>query len=458
MSTASDPLHPTLRTLLHLAWPIVLARATQSVIGFSDALMVAPLGEKALAAASMGAMNSFSVMILPMGVAFIIQSFAAQLKGRGDLEATHRYAWYGLMLAAGATALSLIAIPFVGDLLGLFSYEPEVRKLMTEYMVIRLFSVGAVIGVEALGNWYGGLGNTRLQMIAGIIAMVANIFLNWVLIGGHLGAPAMGVAGAALASSLASWISFGVVALWFAKGWGGVPKRTTPLNLTMSGFARVLRFGLPNGVNWFLEFAAFAVFLNAVMGKLGTAALAGINVVLAINSISFMPAFGLASSGAILVGQAVGAGAKHRVWPIVRLTGGVAITWMLTIAVVYVVAPDVLFSIFTKPGEDGAALRALGGTMLALSAAWQLFDAVAMTISESLRSTGDTTWPMLARIALAWFVFLPLGWLFVVRMGGGVTAAMGCIIGYIALLAAALAWRFRSGKWKRIELIEPTIV
>jgi MATE family multidrug resistance protein len=127
--TETFPVPPApagLRTLLSLAWPIVLARATQSVIGFTDALLVAPLGEDALAATTTGGLNSFAFIILPMGTAFIVQSFVAQLRGRGDLEGARRYAYYGLILAVGAAIFAGImtpALPFIVSKLG---YSPEV--------------------------------------------------------------------------------------------------------------------------------------------------------------------------------------------------------------------------------------------------------------------------------------------------------------------------------------------
>jgi MATE family multidrug resistance protein len=287
--------------------------------------------------------------------------------------------------------------------------------------------------------------------------MVTNVALNWVLIFGHLGAPAMGVAGAALASSLASWAGFAVCAFVFLRRDPGEPRRRAPLGLRWREFTRMLRFGLPAGGNWFLEFAAFAIFLNVVMRHLGTAALAAINVVIQINSVAFMPAFGVATAGAILVGQTVGAGHKDRVWPIVRLAGGTAMVWMVAMGLVYVVAPDALMRLFAKEDDPAATagLIAVGATMLAMSAAWQAFDAIAITLSESLRAAGDTAWTLAARIVLAWAVFVPASYVFVMRLDGGPVAAMGCLIGYIGLLAATFAWRFRSGAWKRIELVEP---
>ncbi len=439
---------PRLGLLLGLAWPIIIARATQSVIGFADALMCAPLGEDALAAATTGAMNTFLIVILPMGTAFIVQSFAAQFEGRGDRVSARRYAWYGLMLAVMAGVVALAFTPLIGPVLGLFDFEPEVHRLMTEYLDIRLTAVLAIVGIEVLGNWYGGLGNTRLQMIAGIMAMGINVLLNWVLIGGHLGAPAMGVGGAALASSLASWTAFVYLALVFARDTGVRP----PPGLRAAELWRMIRFGLPNGVNWFLEFGAFALFLNVTLAHLGTVSLAAFNVVIQINSVSFMPAFGLTSAGAILVGQAIGAGRHDDVPAIVKLTARTAVAWMVGIGLIYLIIPGVLLGWFAPPTERGPELVAVGTAVLMMSSAWQMFDGLAMTLAESLRAAGDTAWPMWVRVALAWALFTPVSLLLVFVGGVGAVGTMICFIVYLAILAGALLWRFRTGAWRRIDL------
>src|SRR5690606_35998278 len=218
---------------------------------------------------------------------------------------------------------------------------------------------------------------------------------------------------------------------------------------------RVVRFGLPNGVNWFLEFAAFMLFVNVVVAHLGTTVLAALNVVMQINSIAFMPAFGLSSAGAILVGEAIGRRAHDEVWPIVRRTAAIALGWMGAVAVSYALAPEFFFSWFgPKNAPDGGeALMAVGATMLVLSSTWQLFDASAMTFGETLRAAGDTTWCMAARIVLAWLVFTPVGWAAVFLLDGGVVAVMVSMAGYMGLLALALAARFASGRWRTIDLV-----
>jgi MATE family multidrug resistance protein len=441
--------------LVQLAAPMVLARASQAVITFADAIQVKHLGFKAIAATATGGLNVMGFVILAMGTAFIIQSFVAQLSGRGDRDETPRFAWYGLAIALVAALIAAAMIPLVGPALALTGYSPEVRDQMTDYMAIRMLSVGAIVGVEALGNWYGGLGNTWMQMIAGLITMVAAVFFNWVLIDGHLGAPAMGVNGAALASTIASFLGFAFIAVAFWRRWSGAPT-TRATHLSLRELGRVLRFGLPNGFNWFLEFAAFQLFVNGVLAHLGDETVAALNVVIAVNSVSFMPAFGLASAGAILAGQAIGRGDRDAVWPQVKVTLLCTMIWMGAIGIVYAVAPGRVLSLFAS--DRSGQLVAIGTTMLVISAFWQLSDAISMTLAEALRAAGDTTWTAAARLILAWAVFTPSAFIVVNGFNGGPIGAMLCLVAYLVLLAVALSWRFRSGAWKHIQLIEPKLV
>lgn len=439
----------TLRSLLTLAWPIVVGRASQTVIGLSDTLMVAHLGAAALASTATGGMNTFTVMILPMGITFIVQSFASQFFGKGDLSGARRFGWYGLIVAALTQVACLAAWPAVDGVLATFPYTPEVRQLMGDYMRIRLLSGGAAIGVEALSNYYGGMGRTRPGMIANLIAMVLNVIGNWVLIDGRYGAPAMGVSGSALASALASVLAFiGFFIFFFNDAPPGARAK-----LSAPEFGRMLRFGLPSGFNWLFEFGAYVFFANVVVAGLGTAALAAMNSVMSLNSVSFMPALGIASAGAILVGQAIGSQRKDEVPGVVMLTAKTAMAWQISVGLLCVLVPSALIAPFAQ-GEGGPEVAVIGARMLMVSAAWQVFDAIGMTVAESLRGAGDTLFPMVVRIALAWVVFAPGSYYAVRYLDWGDVGAMAWMVFYLALIALVVFLRFRSGAWRRIELVE----
>ena len=446
------------RALLVLAWPVVLSRSAQAVIGFSDAVMVAPLGEDELAATTAGNLNALCIAILPMGIAFIVQSYAAQLWGKGDLSAARRYGWYGLVLAALTGVMFAGLGDAVDPVLARLGYTPNVRALMTDYIEIRFMAMAAAVGMEAIGNWYGGIGNTRYHMFASIVAMVANVGLNWLLIEGNLGAPALGVRGAAIASVVSTWMGFAILLALFVRN-VGVPK-SVPTPLRLREFGRMLRFGLPNGFNWFLEFAAFMIFINITVAELGTVTIAALLAVMQVNSVSFMPAFGLSSAGAILAGQAIGADRKDDVPAILRRTLTATVTWQMTVGLFYVAIPATLMGLFAPRDSAGALpeIVVVGTVLLALSAAWQLFDAIGIAVSEALRAAGDTAFCLWARLLVAWLLFLPGSWLAVTVWGGGAVAAILAIVGYIAVLAFVLAWRFRSGAWRRIQLTEDVVV
>lgn len=441
---------PNARQLLGLAWPVVITRSAQVVVGFTDAAMVSRLGENELAATTAGATNVFNILILPMGVAFIVSTYASQRVGAGDAAGARRYGCYGLVFAAVAGACCLALTPAIGPMLARLDYTPEVTAMMAAYLWYRLPSGGFAIGLEALGNYYNGLGNTRLPMAAQIIAMVANVALNWVLIFGNLGAPPMGVAGAALASSIATLIGFAFLLGCFLAG-VGQSTRVMP-RLAFGELAQMLKIGLPSGLNWFVEFTAYSFFVNVVIAGLGTSALAAVMAVIQLNSISFMPAFALASAGAIFVGQAIGARRHDDVAGTVALTLKVAAAWQGLVGVAYLLAPALLFSVFVIDGAAQAQFMDVGVRVLMISAAWQLFDAASMVLAEALRAAGDTAFTFWMRAGIAWGVFAPGAWWSVNRLGAGDMVAASWLLIYLALLAVAMVLRFRSGRWRAIDI------
>jgi MATE family multidrug resistance protein len=288
-------------------------------------------------------------------------------------------------------------------------------------------------------------------MRVSLVAMALNVLGNWLLIDGHLGAPALGVRGAALASALSTSLAFlGLLAVFVREG-----RRLGAGRLRAAELLRLLRFGVPSGLNWFFEFLAFAFFTNVVVAGLGTTPLAALMAVIQVNSVAFMPAFGIASAGAILVGQAIGAGRRDRVGGVVRLAFLVAACWQGLVGITYLAFPDLVLAAFARDPASAAALLDVGRRMLLLSVGWQLFDAGARALAEALRAAGDTAFTLWARLGIAWIVFAPGSWVSVRVLDGGDVAAVSWLVGYLALLALVLFLRFRSGAWTRIVLVEP---
>jgi MATE family multidrug resistance protein len=166
-----------------------------------------------------------------------------------------------------------------------------------------------------------------------------------------------------------------------------------------------------------------------------------------------MPAFALAGAGAILVGQAIGASHPGRVPRLVAVTFAVGAAWQLLVGALYILAPEAILAPFAPGAEPGSAFVTIGGRVLVIAAAWQLFDAGAIVLGEALRAAGDTAFVMWMRIVLGWGVFVPGSWISVRELGAGEAVAVGWLVLWLALLALALLLRFRSGAWRRIQLV-----
>lgn len=441
----------SLRALLSLAWPVVISRSTQVVVGLCDALLVSALGAAPLAATTSGAINTFTLAILPMGIVFIVSTFASQLHGAGDSAGARRFGVYGLMVAGAAQVLCVAAIAAVPWALVKLNYADDVRRPMEAYLRVRLWSGGAIVGMEALANYYGGIGNTRLPMLASVGAMVLNVLGCWLLIAGRAGAPALGVAGAGWAAALATTTAFAVLLGRFVRDARAAGPRALGGGLSLRELGRMLRFGIPSGLNWFLEFAAFTFFVDVVVTGLGTTALAAMMAVIQMNSVAFMPAFGIASAGAILVGQSIGAGARDQVGRVVKLAFWASTAWQCVVGVVCLVAPRPLLGLFAH-GEEAAELVGVGAQLLVVMVAWQLVDSAATTLAEALRAAGDTAFTFWMRLVIAWGVFVPGSWWTVRHRGWGPRGAAAWLVIYLSLLALALFLRFRGGAWRRFDL------
>ena len=167
-----------------------------------------------------------------------------------------------------------------------------------------------------------------------------------------------------------------------------------------------------------------------------------------------MPAFGAASAGAILVGQAIGAKrydyASRAMW----LTLLTCCVWQGAVGAACLLMPELFMQAFNL-GDEGASelFVSTAVRMLMLSAAWQLFDAIVISIAESLRAAGDTSFSMWARVAVSWLIFAPGSYWTVTKWGGGDVAAVLCLVVYLGILAAVLSLRWATGRWKRIQLI-----
>ena len=430
-----------LRAQTRLATPVVLAQLGMMAMGTVDAVMVGRIpgedaAEIALAAVSLGNMMLFAGGSFAMGVLFGLDPVLSQALGARDPKQFARGVQRGFLVGAALTVLVAIPLLLARPLLSMLDQPVDVVPDASRYAQITVAGLPAFLGFTVLRQTSIALGRMRAVIVAVILANGVNVLANWALIFGHLGLPAMGVAGSAWASTLSRYAMFlGVLYL----AWPEISERALPLDresLARKPILRFLRLGLPVGAQQALEYGAFAM-VAVMMGWIGAREQAGHLVALNLAALSFMVPVGVSSAGTVRVGRAIGAGdhggARHASWAALLLGVG----FMATAAILFVSLPETLTALYT-PDLD---VVQVASALLVIAAAFQLFDGTQVVTLGLLRGLGDTTWPAVVNLFGYWCVGCPLGWWLAFRAGLGASGLWWGLVAGLGTVAVILAVR-----------------
>ena len=445
------------RELLRIAWPLMINAGTFALLNFSDRLFLSWYDEAAFRAALPAGILFFTMVCGFMALAGFANSFVAQFWGAGDKKGCARATAQGVFFALLSFPLIMALRPLGVLLLRWSGHGPEVFAMESQYFRIVMWCGGGMVLSSALGSFFSGRGKTRVIMSCNILANSVNILLNYLFIFGKAGLPEMGIIGAGWASVLGAWISPVLFALiYFSPAIRREFDTVRQFRYDAGLFRRMIRFGLPAGIHWFLDVAAFTVFVMLV-GRLGAVAHVASNMALSINMIAFMPITGVGMAATILVGQYMGRGepehAERMAWLALRIGTG----YIATIGATFLFFPDFYIGIFENHAAGNlpsAELFKEARVLLTILAVWGLADASAIILSGALKGAGDTHFVMYFQSAVAWG-FLVLGQcLLVLVFHVDLYVSWAWTLCYVFLLALGFTLRFRSGRWKKIELIE----
>ena len=439
----------TLREVGLLAYPVVLSQISSTAMGVVDSAMVGRLGATELGAVGFAGIWCWTLFSLFYGTTHSVQTFVSQEHGAGNPERCGDWAWQmvwsALPFAIGGALLFAALAPSALALLG---PSPELQAEAVSYLRPRWFGGVGMAFAFVWISFFRGIGDTRTPMIGAILANLINVVLDYGLIFGELGLPQWGVTGAGVATAVGEW-SYALFVFTAAMRWPRVRREfgTAPVALDRPRARRLLRTGIPIGGRWVTDMLAFAAFTTLV-ARMGDASMAASQAFVALLSMSFMQASGIATAASTLVGRYVGArdlpAAVRSFWSSQIFATALAIV----VAAVFLVAPAAMMHLFT----DDPEVIALGVPLVRLGAFFQLMDAAAIVSSGALQGAGDTRWPFLLTLVMSWLLQVPLAYAMGVAAGGGLRGAwIGCTI-YITLLSALLLWRFLSGRWKHMTI------
>ncbi len=438
-----------LRRILTLALPIIGGMVSQNILNIVDTAMVSRLAnsDAALAAVGLGGFALYMGQALILGISTGVQSSASRRKGEGRLSESAYFLNGGLFLVAiAAPILSLVLFFLVPVVYPYLNNDPEVVTLGVPYLEIRLLGT-LFIGMNyAFRGYWNAIDMPHLYMSTLVVMHIANIFLNYVLIFGHFGAPAMGVEGAAWASVISIGLGTGI---YFCLGLKHAAKNGFLQKIPESSALKTLaRLSVPNGIQQ-LFFSAGFVATFWIIGRIGTVELAAANVLINLTLVAILPGLGLGLAAATLVGQALGRSdvddAHRWGWDVTQ----VAMVIMCSIGLPAVLFPQWLLStIFAlNPETLNVALwplRIIGLTMI--------LEAMGMVFMNSMLGAGDTHRVMYVATALQWLVFLPAAYIAGPVLGYGLLAIWVLQGGYRGLQAIVFTMFWQKRTWARVKI------
>jgi MATE family multidrug resistance protein len=430
--------------ILFLAVPLAAAQLAEMAMGITDTMFLGHVSSEALAAGGLASNIAFTLIFVGHGLAAGLQPIVAQARGAGDLTGVGRTLAAGIVIAllsAVPTVLVLIHIDFLLDALG---EPPRIGALALEYETAVAWGVPAIMLQYVLRNYISALERPRIIMVVVVSACAANLGLNWLLVFGHLGFPALGVSGSGYATAIVCWGMFAAMALYLraacllpdtlfqvggAALWRGA-KALLALGWSISGIYLV-EIGLFTGS-------------SVLMGWFGPAALAAHQICLNVSAFTYMVPLALSQAATVRVGYYVGAETIGRARRAGFAALGLGVGFMLVMAFVITHLARPIFHLYLNADDPQLdAVLTIGGQLIVFAALFQVFDGAQVVAAGALRGLKDTRAALIAAAVGYWGLGMPIG--VGLAFGfhlGPVGLWCGFLVGLIAV-SILLSLRFR---------------
>ncbi|MBT8107893.1 MAG: MATE family efflux transporter [Gammaproteobacteria bacterium] len=429
------------RSIARISGPLVVNFLAVAGMNLADVTMSGRLGADALAAVAVGSNTWMLVFSACLGLLMALSPIIARLFGAGELHKIGRYARHGIFLGfALGVLIMLVGRPSANAVLTTIGIDPEFRPLAVSYVRILLFGAPGILMFIALRFTTEGVGYTRPVMFTSIFSLTCNVFLNYTLMFGNFGAPALGVEGCAYASAITMWLVMFALALYMF-----VSPRLKPLRIfTRIGqfrpalFREIFVLGVPISITITAEVGLFSV-VSVMVGTRGVDITAAHQIALSYASTMFMIPLALASATTVQVGHMLGAGRKADA----RIAGlaGIAMcaAFMAISSLVLLLFPDQIIRFYTDdPVVTGIAL-----SLLLVAAIFQIADGVQIAAAAALRAYKDTRVPMVINLFSFWVLGFPLAFLATVTYKLPANHIWVAFIAGLGTAAILLTWRFR---------------
>ncbi len=447
------------RQVLTIAIPLVLSMGSLAIMMFVDRMFLTWYSVDAVAASMPAGMLNFAVLTLFLGTAGYTSTFVAQYQGAERYQRIGPTVWQGLYISLVGGALLLALIPLAGPFFHFVGHDAAIRE--NEIVYFRILCLGAtpVIASAAVAGFFSGRGRTWPVMWVNVLAAAINAVMDYALIFGHWGFPELGIRGAAIATIISSSVQILVYLTLLLRPEYNLQYRTLAgWRFDRALFVRLVEFGLPNGVQFFLDMIGFSIFI-LFMGRLGTTPLAAANIAINVSILAYLPLIGVGIAVSVLVGQSLGRDRPDLAKRSVYSGAHMAFIYMATAAALYVFAPDIFLRPFASKADAQtfADIRPIAIVALRFIAVFSLFDTVAVVFSAALKGAGDTRYIMFVVLLASSVVLVLPSYVALVLLGADIVVGWSILTIYIMVLNFAFLYRYLGGKWQSMRVIKERV-
>src|SRR5260221_3993918 len=430
---------PHISSSLKLAVPVMLSQLGHVMMGVVDSLMVGHVGAVPLAASSLGNVAFNVILLFGIGVSYAITPLVAAAHAENDPEKSSEVLKHGLVINMINSFILVALVIGAKNILYRIDQPEDVVAEAIPYLSVITFSIIPTLVFQTFRQFTEGLSRTRIAMIAVIGSNIIHVPLNYIFIFGHFGLPAMGLVGAGWATLISRVIMAAAIALYVYRSPSLIKFRQgfSIENYSKSLFSKMLHIGLPAGVQFIFEVAAFD--MSAVMmGWLGTKTLAAHQIAINLATISYMTTSGLAAAATIRVSNEMGKKDFAMMRTVAFVLLSLAMSIMFLWGLLFILGKDFLPTLYVSDPE----VIAIAAPLLIIAGFFQLSDGVQVVCLGALRGLHDVKIPSLFIFIAYWIIGLPLGYWLAFKMNlGAVGVWTGLLIG-LTLTAGAMGLRF----------------
>lgn len=427
------------RPTLALALPIMAGMVSQMLMGLVDTIMVGRVGVVPLAASAFVNAIAHLPLVFGLGLLSCIAVLTSQAYGAKKPAEAGEVLRHGLVMSGIIGLLAMLALFALHPLLGHMGQSPEVAAASGNYLLLFGASLLPALVAHGCKQFSDALNHPWLPTLVMLGSVLLNVFLNWILIHGNWGAPALGLEGAGWATLIARIVLAGVLVGYVLRAPTMRAFHPPRWRVAFSGvqFQSMFKVGWPAGAQHFFEVSAFT--LSAIMmGWISADAIAAHQIAISCAAMTFMSALGIGAATCIRVGHAYGAKQFQRTRRIGFSAVTLAATLMGGFGIIFALAGKPIAGLFI----ESPTVVALTAQLLIVAAVFQIADGMQVTSLSALRGLSDVRVPAVIAVVAYWLVALPIGSVLAFRVQLG---AVGMWIGLAAGLSAAaagLTWRF----------------